>query len=235
VKWNVYLAPFNSAVSGPFYPWLQPQISIVVVYCWGRAKQQVAQFSAPELVHDATRMLFHVNNVSTPRVCQDMLRTAAANQHRFFRKCVTQQVSPEVGPAFELGFAPGVKLTGDDANQLACLMAVAAAPPLNLFEQDNEPHATTPGARGGADKAQVPEPEPEPEQGQSEERAGVQGRTRHQYRSYVATRTENLQHSIAQHSNCAPPPHSTSVQLQAAIMQGKCTKKMHQLQLLDPF
>jgi hypothetical protein len=130
------------------------------------------------------------------RVCQYTLRTPAANQHRFIGKCVTQQASPEVGPAFELGFAPGVKLTGDDTNQLACLMAVAAAPPLNLFEQDNEPHATTPGARGGADNPQVPEPEPEPEPepgpepGQREERAAVQGRTRHQYRSYVATRRE---------------------------------------------
>ena len=134
------------------------------------------------------------------RVCQYTLRTAPANQHSFIGKCVTQQASPEVGPVFELGFAPGVKLTGDDANQLACLMAVAAAPPLSLFEQDNEPHATTPGARGGADNAQVPEPElepepetepePEPEPGQREERAAVQGRTRHQYRSYVATRRE---------------------------------------------
>ena len=78
--------------------------------------------------------------------------------------------SPAAGRPFELGFVPGVQLTGDDANQLACLVAAATAPPLSLFDSPTEDAPTA-----GHEDATVSAA------GEAEE--AVQGKSRHQYRS----------------------------------------------------
>ncbi len=104
--------------------------------------------------------------------------------------------SPRSGPVMELGFAPGVKLTGNDANQLADLMEVAAAPPLQLFDQDDKACQLDADHGSGtcdscasfrsADEVAPTDGDsnvPDDTEGQQ---AGVQGRTRHQYRSCVA-------------------------------------------------
>jgi hypothetical protein len=129
--------------------------------------------------------------------------------------------SPRAGPMMELGFAPGVKLKGNDASQLDDLMKVAAAPPLRLFDQDDKAvqldtergssicdpsFSVRPG--GEVSPADIDGTVLHDTEGPE---TAVQGRTRHQYRSCVIHSCNRVSSFFSLHNPifCSSHPYTT--------------------------